>query len=151
MNTSYPNTTRATTVKPDAVPKVQVKNSVSVDEEFDWESEKEKMDDFFEQQAANKLKDLPVLSSKPTQFKESTKLLPFQNEAIRWLVDMERNPKENLNSVCILQKNGQKRYFDVNRSTNESPFPLEGPYPKAKGCILADGTYRFLPSSYLCL
>lgn len=101
----------------------------------EWEREKKELLLLFEKQAEEKLNNLPSLAGKPTQFKDTTKLKPFQNEAVRWMVDMERNPRANANSGRFLDGNGHWFYKDLH---NDKWLP-NGPYSPAKGSILADG------------
>ena len=103
-------------------------------EETDFNLEKE-LEAVFEKQAEEGVKELPVLPNKPAELLDTTELKPFQNEAVRWMVNMERNPKENPNSACIMHKDGVTKYYDLNDACT-----LPGPYRKAKGFILADGT-----------
>lgn len=102
---------------------------------INWEKETDEMEEFFEKQAEEKLKDLPP-HQKPKQLKTSTKLFPYQIEGIRYLVKMEREPVTNPFFGEQLLKTGGSIYFDRYFSQKSIPQP----YATAKGAILADGT-----------
>jgi len=64
-------------------------------ETIDWEKERKDMDKLFEQQAEEKLQNLPPFD-KPKAFKKTLKLFDHQKDGIRWLVQQEQFPAPNV-------------------------------------------------------
>ncbi|KAL3914720.1 MAG: hypothetical protein SGARI_008351 [Bacillariaceae sp.] len=122
----------------DLLKSVQIhdENDPNVETEvIDWVKERDLMDHYFGNAAQRQLEKAGKYK-KPAGFKASTKLLPYQKDGVRWLVCQELSPQDN--PFCSERKTGENKTIWMDRFTTRRKL-LDGPYPKAKGSVLADG------------
>jgi len=93
------------------------------------------MDLMFEKQAREKLADVPEYEM-PSQFRPGLTLFDHQKEGICWLIHQERSGGAEAFYTEIKCANGQKAWI-CNISNKVQLIPPK----RAKGSILADGTY----------
>ena len=105
-------------------------------ETIDWEKECNYMDGVFDEQSKEQLKGLPAYH-KPKYFKKEINPYPHQRLGIRWLIQQERNPKDNPFVKSREMKDGSIGYYDSLQNHRK----IDKPYGPAKGSILADGKF----------
>ena len=108
-------------------------------EVIDWVKERDLMDQYFDSAVKTQLESAGKYK-KPAGFKAGTKLLPYQQDGVRWLVRQEVCPQDNPFYFERERKDGSTYCMD--RFTTRSK--LAGPYAKARGSVLADGTFTNL-------
>jgi len=99
----------------------------------DWEKESKLLDDMFEEQAREKLANLPDLEM-PRQFRPSVELFQHQIDGIRWLAAQEQGRELSPFVRKLTLKNGTVAHYC--RLTRRRLHVIE----PVQGSILADGT-----------
>ena len=101
----------------------------------DWEKESQLLDDMFEEQAREKLANLPNIEM-PPQFRPSVELFQHQIDGIRWLAAQEQGRELSPFVRQQTLKNGTDAHYC--RLTRRRLHVIE----PVQGSILADGTFH---------